>query len=150
MEQKALEWMATVTGTSVGPDFFEAIKDGVLLCKVADAVMPGSVGGFVQRPVHYLESKVCTMMGYSTSSVSCYRNLLIRPTLTLTWLLALSWGYQVKTCSRNLTCRSLIGTWVRFSTTSMLWPDRHRPWASMGHNWVSRMSSLLVMSTLGV
>lgn len=86
MEQKALEWMATVTGSPVGPDFFEAIKDGVLLCKVAEAVMPGSVGGFVQRPVHYLESKVqrCPQeqttqsfraLAHSTSSVSTLANL---------------------------------------------------------------------------
>jgi hypothetical protein len=65
MEQKAIEWMTAVSGCKFGPDFYESIKDGVILCKVAESVMRGSVGPFVEKPAHYLENKVRPHTTYS-------------------------------------------------------------------------------------
>eukprot|EP01127_Copromyxa_protea_P005833 TRINITY_DN1567_c0_g2_i3.p1 TRINITY_DN1567_c0_g2~~TRINITY_DN1567_c0_g2_i3.p1 ORF type:complete len:649 (+),score=138.81 TRINITY_DN1567_c0_g2_i3:139-1947(+) len=38
-------------------DFFKDLKDGVVLCKLANKIMPGSVGRFTEKPKHYLEEK---------------------------------------------------------------------------------------------
>eukprot|EP01127_Copromyxa_protea_P005829 TRINITY_DN1567_c0_g1_i1.p1 TRINITY_DN1567_c0_g1~~TRINITY_DN1567_c0_g1_i1.p1 ORF type:complete len:832 (+),score=178.90 TRINITY_DN1567_c0_g1_i1:46-2541(+) len=57
VEDKAKQWVAQVTGCRLGQDFFKDLKDGVVLCKLANTIMPGSVGRYTERPKHYLEEK---------------------------------------------------------------------------------------------
>ncbi|OQR81877.1 hypothetical protein THRCLA_11321, partial [Thraustotheca clavata] len=41
-EDEAREWIEAITGRSIGPDFGLGLKDGVILCELANSVDPSS------------------------------------------------------------------------------------------------------------
>lgn len=43
MEREASVWISAVTGTSLGDDFGEALRDGVALCRVINVIEPNSI-----------------------------------------------------------------------------------------------------------
>eukprot|EP01121_Diplochlamys_sp_Union-15-3_P010594 TRINITY_DN2988_c0_g1_i1.p1 TRINITY_DN2988_c0_g1~~TRINITY_DN2988_c0_g1_i1.p1 ORF type:complete len:203 (-),score=51.25 TRINITY_DN2988_c0_g1_i1:49-657(-) len=58
LEQEARDWIEAVTGDSIGPDFFTGLKDGVILCNLANKLLPGSVKKInkTKLPFHQMEN----------------------------------------------------------------------------------------------
>lgn len=58
-EKKAIQWLETVSGMSVGQDFYRGLKTGVILCKTMLKLQPGSISSSVwtPKPKHYLDEK---------------------------------------------------------------------------------------------
>jgi len=54
--KEAKDWINEVTGERV-VDFYEDLKNGVILCKLLNSIVPGIVSRFVQKPKHPLEER---------------------------------------------------------------------------------------------
>jgi len=52
-EAKAIEWIEQISGEKVG-DFFNGLKNGVILCKLMNRIRPGIVFKFTPNPTHPL------------------------------------------------------------------------------------------------
>merc|ERR1711988_1025463 len=43
LENEARAWIEAVTGQSIGPNFWDGLKSGVLLCEVVNRIRPGTI-----------------------------------------------------------------------------------------------------------
>jgi len=76
-EEKVSQWLASVTGARLSGDLWASLKSGVVLCKLANVILPGSVERYNPNPKHYLEEKAnidayltaCVKMGVPSADL---------------------------------------------------------------------------------
>uniref|UniRef100_A0A6B2KX77 Calponin-homology (CH) domain-containing protein n=1 Tax=Arcella intermedia TaxID=1963864 RepID=A0A6B2KX77_9EUKA len=56
-EQRAMEWISNVIKEPVTGDFWAAMKSGAVLCKLMNAISPGSIPTFSKNPKFWLEER---------------------------------------------------------------------------------------------
>jgi hypothetical protein len=56
-ERKAIEWIEFLTGETI-TDFHGSLKDGVILCKLLNAIKPNTVRQFTLNPKNVLAERV--------------------------------------------------------------------------------------------
>ena len=56
-EREATTWIEEITHLKVEPDFFNGLKNGVILCSLMNTIFPGVIPKFTTTPNH-LEQKV--------------------------------------------------------------------------------------------
>jgi|ERR1711988_72366 len=70
LENEARAWIEAVTGQSIGPNFWDGLKSGVLLCEVVNRIRPGTIKKINRNNMPFMQMenidnyiKACNVLG---------------------------------------------------------------------------------------